>query len=431
MHNIFLQMKLTCFPVFLFLFIGPIVSGQKTITLKMCYDSAVSKYPLSRQFELLSTSNELKLKNIDKNYLPTLMLNGQAHYQSDVTKTPIANLNIPIEIPVLDKDWYRISLDVNQTVYDGGITSRLKNVEDANLKIDEKNVEIQLYALKEQVTQMYFNILLLKEGERTLLLLKNTLTAKLSEVESGIANGVILSSNADIINAEIIDIEQKISETEIATMSLYKSLNELTGFNLTGETILVVPNPEININSFKNNRLEYSLMIMQQTKLTALKESVSTKRLPRLSAFGQAGYGRPGYDMLKDQFDDFYMIGLRLNWNIWDWNHTRNEKKILDIQNDIVSTNKETFDKNLRVELQSKIAEVRKYEEMIKRDNEIIKLRNRIVKAYSSQLDNGVITSTEYLTQVNEEAKATLNLRTHKIQLINAKLDYIAALGNL
>ena len=409
----------------------PIVFGQKTITLKMCYDSAVSKYPLSRQFELLSTSNELKLKNIGKNYLPALMLNGQAHYQSDVTKIPVSDIPIPIDFPILDKDWYKISLDVSQTVYDGGTTSHLKDVEDVNLKIDKENIEIQLYALKERVTQIYFNILLLREGEKTLLLLKDNLTSKLSEVESGVANGAILASNADIIKAEIIDIEQKISETEIGTMALLESLNELTGFNLITETTLVVPNPEININTFKNNRLEYSLMTLQQTRLTAMKESVATKRMPRLSAFGQAGYGRPGYDMLNDQFDDFYMVGLRLNWNIWDWNHTRNEKKILDIQNDIVSTNKEAFDKNLRVELQSKIAEVRKYEEMIKRDNEIIKLRNKIVKAYSSQLDNGVITSTEYLTQVNEEAKATLNLKTHKIQLINAKLDYIAALGNL
>jgi outer membrane protein TolC len=415
----------------LFLLMMPIVFGQKTITLKMCYDSAVSKYPLSRQFELLSTSNELKLKNIGKNYLPALMLNGQAHYQSDVTKIPVSDIPIPIDFPILDNDWYKISLDVSQTVYDGGTTSHLKDVEDVNLKIDKENIEIQLYALKERVTQIYFNILLLREGEKTLLLLKDNLTSKLSEVESGVANGAILASNADIIKAEIIDIEQKISETEIGTMALLESLNELTGFNLITETTLVVPNPEININTFKNNRLEYSLMTLQQTRLTAMKESVATKRMPHLSAFGQAGYGRPGYDMLNDQFDDFYMVGLRLNWNIWDWNHTRNEKKILDIQNDIVSTNKEAFNKNLRVELQSKIAEVRKYEEMIKRDNEIIKLRNKIVKAYSSQLDNGVITSTEYLTQVNEEAKATLNLKTHKIQLINAKLDYIAALGNL
>ncbi len=424
-------MKWKYFALLWSLLLSATLSGQDMITLKMCYDSAVGKYPLSRQFGLLTTSGELKKKNLGKNFLPKLMLNGQAHYQSDVTKIPVSDIPIPIDFPILDNDWYKISLDVSQTIYDGGTTSRLKDVEDVNLKIDKENIEIQLYALKERVTRIYFNILLLKEGKKTLILLKDNLIAKLSEVESGVANGAILASNADIINAEIIDVEQKISETEIGITALFKSLNELTGFNLTQETELVVPNPEININTFKNNRLEYSLMSLQQSKLTALKESVSTKRLPRLSAFGQAGYGRPGYDMLNDRFDDFYMIGLRLNWNIFDWNHTKNEKKILDIQNDIVTTNKEAFDKNLRVELQSRIAEVRKFEEMIKRDNEIIELRKKIVKAYSSQLDNGVITSTEYLMQANEEAKASLNLQTHKIRLIKAKLDYLAALGNL
>lgn len=397
----------------------------------MCYDSAISKYPLSQQFALLSESNGLKVKNIGKNYLPKLMLNGQAHYQSDVTKIPVSDIPVPIDFPVLSNDWYKISLDVSQSLYDGGTTSHMKDVENINFQIDKKNVEVQLYSLKERITAIYFNILIMKEGEKTLELLKENLSSKLSEVESGVANGVILPSNADIIKAEIIGLEQKISETQIATQALYKSINELTGFNVSDETKMVIPDPKVNIGKFQNNRLEYSLMTLQQNKLTALKETAATKRMPHLSAFGQAGYGRPGYDMLNADFDDFYMIGLRLNWNIWDWKHTNNEKKILSIQNDILATNKETFDKNLRVELQSKIAEVRKYEEIIKRDNEIIQLRKKIVKAYSSQLDNGVITSTEYLTQANEEAKAALNLKKHKIQLIKAKLDYIAALGNL
>ncbi len=424
-------MRVKYFPVFLILFFAFNSNGQKMITLQMCYDSAISKYPLSQQFALLSESNGLKVKNIGKNYLPKLMLNGQAHYQSDVTKIPVSDIPVPIDFPVLSNDWYKISLDVSQSLYDGGTTSHMKDVENINFQIDKKNVEVQLYSLKERITAIYFNILIMKEGEKTLELLKENLSSKLSEVESGVANGVILPSNADIIKAEIIGLEQKISETQIATQALYKSINELTGFNVSDETKMVIPDPKVNIGKFQNNRLEYSLMTLQQNKLTALKETAATKRMPHLSAFGQAGYGRPGYDMLNADFDDFYMIGLRLNWNIWDWKHTNNEKKILSIQNDILATNKETFDKNLRVELQSKIAEVRKYEEIIKRDNEIIQLRKKIVKAYSSQLDNGVITSTEYLTQANEEAKAALNLKKHKIQLIKAKLDYIAALGNL
>ena len=102
-----------------------------------------------------------------------------------------------------------------------------------------------------------------------------------------------------------------------------------------------------------------------------------------------------------------------------------------DLSPEIIDTQKETFDKNIRVDLQNKIAEIRKINDMISRDNQLIELREKITKSSSSQLDNGIITSTEYLTELNAESKAKLDLQSHKIQLIKARLDYKATLGNL
>jgi outer membrane protein TolC len=68
---------------------------------------------------------------------------------------------------------------------------------------------------------------------------------------------------------------------------------------------------------------------------------------------------------------------------------------------------------------------------MIDKDQELIDLRVKITKTASSQLSNGTITSTEYLTQLNEEKQAKLNKETHEIQLINAKLNYLSAIGKL
>ena len=135
--------------------------------------------------------------------------------------------------------------------------------------------------------------------------------------------------------------------------------------------------------------------------------------------------------MLNVNFDDFYMIGARLSWKPWDWNLSRKQKEVLDIQNEIINSQKETFDKNVKIDLENKIAEIRKAEELISRDRELIELREKISKSVSSQLDNGVITSSQYLTEINAEASAKLDLESHKIQLVKAKLDYQAALGNL
>jgi outer membrane protein TolC len=170
---------------------------------------------------------------------------------------------------------------------------------------------------------------------------------------------------------------------------------------------------------------------LQQNKLDASRKLLGVKTIPHLFAFGQLGYGRPGFDMLKNEFTDFYIVGAKLNWNFWDWNHTKKEKEILGIQNDILNTQKETFDKNIRIDLENKKAAITKAAKLIIGDEEIIGLRKKITTESSSQLDHGVITSTEYLSNLNAESQAELNLEIHKIQLIKAKIDYQATLGNL
>lgn len=407
--------------------------AQESITLETCYQSAIQNYPLTRQKELLPLSNELKMKNLNKNYMPEMMVNGQAHYQSDVTKTPFQNASIPgIEpIPTVANDWYKISLDVNQVIYDGSTTGRQKQLEQINLEIDQQNIDIELYKLKERINHIFFSVLLYRENIHVIELHKSILTAKLSDIESGIRNGTILASNADILKAEIIQIEQSLAELNIGIQTSIDILNELTALQLNNTTEFEMPDISIDMSSYLNSRPEITLFSLQQDKLQASKKVIGTKLIPRLSAFGQAGYGRPGYDMLNPNFDDFYMIGARLNWNIWDWNRSGKEKDILDLQSQIINTQKETFDKNIRIDLQNKIAEIRKVEEMIDRDLQIIELREKISKASSSQLDNGVITSTAYLTEINAESKSKLDLESHKIQLVKAKLDYKATIGNL
>ncbi len=79
-------------------------------------------------------------------------------------------------------------------------------------------------------------------------------------------------------------------------------------------------------------RLEYNLFSLQQQKAESLKKLASSRLVPKLWAYGQAGYGRPGFNMLLNEFDDFYIIGAKLSWNFYNWNKTRNEKSILDLQ---------------------------------------------------------------------------------------------------
>jgi outer membrane protein TolC len=406
------------------------VSGQNgPVTLEFCLKEAESHHPLFDQYDLLASTSELKIKNLNKNFLPEMNINGDAHYQSDVVEVPVKIEAFSPE--PLDKDWYKVSLDVSQMIYDGGLTKRNKDVEQLDNEINQQNVRIDLYRLKERVIGVYFNIISLQESRELLNITKQNLQSRLKEVESGVKNGVVLSSNAEIIKAEILKLDQREIEIDAGIASGYRVLSILTEDTIVNGTALQWQSPAINSYIAGRDRPEFTLFSLQQQKAESLKKLTSSRLIPKLFAYGQAGYGRPGYNMLINEFDDFYTIGVKLSWNFYNWNRTKNEKSILDLQKEIVASSTESFDQNLSVDLERKMSEIHKIESLIPKDEEIVSIRSGIVQTYASQLQNGVITATEYITELHAETEAKLNLRIHQVQLVRAKYDYLATSGKL
>ncbi|MCK4664674.1 MAG: TolC family protein [Bacteroidales bacterium] len=400
-----------------------------TLNIFQCYDLAIKNYPISKQKEYFINSNNLKIKNISAKYLPQINMSGQATYQSDVTRINVElpfQLKIDIDEPT--KDQYKISLDVNQVLFDGGLNKSQKKVENANLNVNIQQVEVKLYKLKEQINKVYFNILLLQETETALKIMNDEIVRKLNIVESGIKNGILLQSNADILKAELLKIEQNIIEINMNKQASINILAELISYEIKKNTYIKLPKIIIN-DSIIKNRPELTLFEMNKTKLDVYSGLLSKKKMPMLYGFGQLGYGRPGLNMLSNEFDPYYIFGAKLNWNIWDWRQTNREKQILEINKNIIDSEKETFNKNKNIAIQNEDIAITKYNYLIEKDNQIILLRNNITKEAAAQLENGIITSTDYLEKLNAEIQAKINLETHKIQLVKAKIDYLTVKG--
>ena len=407
-----------------------LVSGQeKPVTLDFCLSQAEANHPLFQQYELLSSSSGLRIKNLNKNYLPDMYINGDAHYQSAVTEVP--SIIAAFAPEPLSKDQYRITLDVNQVIYDGGLTQRNKDVETIDNEINEQSVKVNLYQLKQNVIAVYFNIISLQESRELLNVTREDIRSSLKDVESGVKNGAVLASNAEVLKAELLKIDQRQIEIDAGIASGYNVLSILTGDTIAYGTELKWESPVIDTYAPGHDRPEYELFSLQQQKAESLKKVASSKLVPKFYAYGEAGYGRPGFNMLLNKFDDFYIVGAKLSWNFWNWNKTRNEKDILDLNKYIIESNKGSFDQNLATDLERRMAEINKIESLIPKDEEIANLRANIVKTYASQLNNGVITATEYVTEVRAETEARLNMKIHQIQLVKSKYDYLATAGKL
>jgi outer membrane protein TolC len=422
------------FPVVLLSLLLPFrIQAQDSITLDYCYRQAEKNYPLHQQLNLLENSNGLKVQNLNKNFLPQFNVNGGVSLQSDVTQVAIdfpKGVTVPI-MPELSKDWYKLTLDVTQAIYDGHVTHYQKQVESFNLQADQKGVEIELYKLKERVNQIFFSIILLQQNEALLKSNKERIESKLTEVQSGIRNGAVLEMNADLLRAELVRLDQQFTETRMDRSASYKMLSELISSPVSETTPLVTPHITLPGTVFEDKRPENELFNIERAKIDLKRNMITTKWNPKIFAYGQAGYGRPSLNMLDNSFMPWWLFGAKLTWTPWNWNQNKNEKQIFSIQNDILKSQQETFDKNLKISSQKDLSEVVKFSELLSQDDQIIALRIKITKTASSQLDNGVITSSEYISRLNEETQSKLNLEIHKIQLIKAKLSYLFTLGKL
>jgi outer membrane protein TolC len=134
--------------------------------------------------------------------------------------------------------------------------------------------------------------------------------------------------------------------------------------------------------------------------------------------------------MLDNSFNSFYITGLRLNWNVFDWKKTKTEKQALQINKDIINSQKETFELNINSELVNLQSEINQLKETMGLDHEIIALRENILKSTASQLKNGVITSSDYITEFTHLFNAKSELNLHKTQILLKKIQYQITQGN-
>jgi outer membrane protein TolC len=408
--------------ILIIIFIFQFSNAQQKITLEDCYALANKNYPLAKQTQLLQEKSGLEIDVLNKGKLPKIDLNAQATYQNQVTEVP-SQLIEPI-----NKDQYRATLDINQLIYSGGTIDANTKLKEAQTKTQQQQVAVNLYQIKTKINQLYFSILLLQERKAILISKQEQLFSKIKEVQTGIKFGAILPASEKVLEAENLKIKQLLTEIQFDKKRMLDNLSSLIYAPLNESTSLEKPSIPVDLTK-DNNRPELKLFDLQNEQIEVSKEVVSKNNLPKINAFGQAGYGNPGLNMIYNSFQPIFMVGMRANWNVFDWNKSKTEKQALTISKNIVDTEKETFLLNNNLQLQEMENEIKKTEEVIATDTQIIDIREYVVKSSDSQLRNGVITSSDYLVELTNLYEAKINQKVHEIQLDLAKANYQVVKG--
>lgn len=400
--------------------------AQQRLTLDGAIQEAMTSYPLVKQKDLVKQTEALSLDNISKGYLPQVTLSGQATYQSDVTQVKVPVPGINIEPP--NKDQYRLVADVNQLIYDGGVLREQKNVQQLNTEVEQQKVAVELYRVKERVNQLFLSVLYLDEQLKQVELVKADLDNGIRKVEAQVANGVAFRSNVSLLKAELLKAGQRTIELQSTRKGLIETLGLFLNRTLDENTRFEQPAAQQGSKE-DISRPELKLYSLQQKLVLGQNNLIDAKNKPRASVFVQGGYGRPGLNLLKNEFAFFYTTGLRLNWSLSGLYTRKNEKQQLNINKMMLDVQQETFLLNTRTQLSQQNAEIEKLQKLLATDDEIIALRVSVKDAAKAQLENGVITANDYLREVNAEDQSRQTRITHQLQLLQAQINYQTILG--
>jgi outer membrane protein TolC len=402
---------------------------KKYLSLQEVYQLSERNYPLIKQQDLIRQTEDLSIKNLSTGFLPQLTFNGQATYQSDVTRidVPIPNVKIPSQ----SKDQYKIVADVNQLIYDGGLIREQKNIQQLSSSVEQRRVEVELYNLKNRINQIYFSILYQDALARQVELLTKDIQIGISKIKPQVDNGTMLRSNMQVLQAQLLQTQQRAIEIKNTRKGLADALALFINEPISETTQLRTPNTELVIEDSIVNRPELRLYQEQSKLLAGQQKLIDARNQPKASAFVQGGYGKPALNLLSNNFDLFYVTGVRLNWSLGSLYNSKREKDLIEINRQTIEVQRETFLLNTNSQLKQQKAEITKFAELVASDQAIIELRSKITEAAKAQLENAVITANDYLREINAEDLARQTLAAHQLQLLQAQINYQLTTGKL
>lgn len=402
----------------LFCHCDQMVAQAVKINLDSCLILARRNYPQIKQLDLLVKTGETTVTILNKAWLPQVNVNAQASYQSDVTSLDINIPGFPTPDP-LNKDQYKFYADIGQIIYDGGSINLQKKITRANAKLEISKVETELYKLNDRILQLYFGILLSQFQQKSLDLLEKDLVEQINKATVAYNAKTIAANTLYLIQAEKLKLDQRRIDLNSQKNQLLQMLSVFINRNLeTNAELIEPPNP---ILSPVIQRPELQL-VDQQIYLSNLQLKLNrSKSIPKINLFGQFGYSNPALNFLKNEFQLYYIGGIKLNWNFSALYQYRSETKVSILNKNLAELQRESFLFNTRLNLMQQNQDIQKYVQLLKSDKELIELRIKIKNASRSQYENGIITVSDYLRELNAEEQARTTEFIHKVQFLQSQ----------
>jgi outer membrane protein TolC len=401
--------------------------AQLQTSLVECQRAADANYPLLGQSALLQEINDANIQKINAIWQPQIYLNAQATYQSEVTSLPISFPGI--EVPELSKDQYKATIDISQTLYDGGISAQQKAIAGQNLAVEMQKVEVDKFKIRDKVNQIYMSVLMADARIELLTIAVSDLNTVLSISQVGKSNGVVSDQQILILQAEIMKTEQQLTEIKAIREGAIRMLAVLTALPLNASYVFTRPEPAFEETVLTNERPELQLYSHQRNLAGLQQQYAEAATLPKVSLFAQGGYGKPGLNFLVDSFSLFYLGGIKVSYPLWTGDTKRRDARIFALNSEIIGMQQLQFEQSINVQSAQFQSDIEKYKMLLTQDDSLVNLRTAILMMARVQLEQGVLSTKDYIMYAKDLDDARINRSIHDLQLEATKVNYLNTLG--
>ncbi len=411
---------------------GPARAAVDSLRLSAAQADALRLDPRQRQMALQASATELRLRNIAAERLPALTGNGQAQYQSAVTKIAIPFPGLAIPVP--PHDTYDAHLEARQSLFDPTIAPR-RAVERAQLTETQAQIRATLLPTRQEVNDAFFSALADQVREREMEAAIRDLGARLRETALRVREGAALPADTASLAASLLQRRQDQLQLRADRAASLARLSDLVRRVLPESTTLVVPDLAAPAAAAQRSldqlraRPEYAQFSATRARLAEQEAVEGAQEKPRLSAFGRVGYGRPGLNMLSTTFQSYWLTGVQVQWTPWTWGTVTRDREALEIQRDIVATNEQAFTESLHRGVQQAIAAIARLDSTVTIDDRIIALRESVDRETLAKLREGAVTAAEYADRYSDLVTARLARSQHVVELARARANLLTTLG--
>lgn len=401
----------------------------EAITLEECRQMAHDNYPAVKQYGMIEQSRDFTLENAAKGWLPQVAASVGTYAFTDILK-----MNAQMDMMGIDMKNYmtNASVTIRQNVYDGGQIGAQKQVVNAQTEVQRRQLDVSMYAVYEQIDQLYFGILLLDEQLTQNELLLHDLGMSEKTVRSMMKGGIANPSDLDAILVEKIKVCQQkesltasrrayfrmlrifvgkeLSENERLDKPKGKSVPSLDAFSSSGVVGVCVQNGEWNVN-----RPELSYYASQNLLLDAQRKQLNSKLRPMVSLFGMGMVHSKVSDLLSK---GLLVGGISISWNIGALYTRKNDIRKLEVQKAMNDQQRETFLFNNRLQNEETSGTIESLEKLIAQDEEIVRLRESIRSKGDKKVVLGTESVNELVRDINAVSLARSQKAQHEIQLL-------------